>query len=217
MDIGMPAWGDPCSVIYGASIFTTTTPYALNPTAMNSAIAAATGSILVLDAESPDPIDVPTLINALIQARSASNQPVGFYCLSLGNYWDANGAHGVLSQNAWYNLNDSYAPLLALVDFICPSLYTYYPDQAGWMQYALENISEAKRTAPGKPVYPFIMPEYDPSASNGLAGTYVGDPYWRMQLSTIRALADGVIVWGGYQAEWNTANSWQPMALEFAA
>ncbi|MFC1608411.1 hypothetical protein ACFL47_10630, partial [Candidatus Latescibacterota bacterium] len=57
----------------------------------------------------------------------------------------------------------------------------------------------------GKPVYPFIWPEYHPSNSQR-TGTDVTGPYWRRQL-----------VWGGWQRDWEDDAPWWIATKEFLA
>jgi hypothetical protein len=64
----------------------------------------------------------------------------------------------------WKRTNDSLRPLATELDFICPSIYTFYRDTDGWVgrndefwfAYAEANIAEAKRY--GKQVIPFVSP-----------------------------------------------------------
>ncbi len=93
---------------------------------------------------------------------------------------------------AWQAANDALAPLAEAVDVIFPSLYAFYEDQQGWVDYAEANIAEAKQY--GKPVVPFLWPRYHNSnAERGLQ--YLEADYWQLQLDTVRDLADGVVVW----------------------
>ncbi len=213
----MPAWGTPCPTIPGSSLLNS--PFTQLPVSINtSGIASvldSTPSYAVMDVEAPMPMDTESLLTILTAVRSAGAAQVGFYAIPLGDYWDATLNKGRLALKSWQAFSDGCQPIIDLTDFVCPSLYTYYSDMAGWMQYALANINEAKRIANGKPVYPFIMPEYHPSAPNGLANTYVGDSYWTLQLNTIRALADGVVIWGGFGHVWDPTNTWQPIAMQF--
>lgn len=96
---------------------------------------------------------------------------------------------------SWQFANDFLRPLAERVDYLFPSLYTFYADQPGWILYAKANIWEARRY--GKLVVPFIWPEYH----NGtpLIGQYLSADYWRMELETLREHADGMVLWGGWK------------------
>jgi hypothetical protein len=67
-----------------------------------------------------------------------------------------------------------------------PSLYTADTDPAKWVAYAQRYISEAKRIGAGRPVRPFIWPQYHDVMRGPLAGTYIDYDYWMLQLTTIR-------------------------------
>ncbi|MCY2952924.1 MAG: hypothetical protein NTU53_13250 [Planctomycetota bacterium] len=122
----------------------------------------------------------------------------------------------------WQAANDVFKPLAAKVDYLFPSLYSFYNDPAGWVYYAKGNILEAKRF--GKPVIPFIWMEYH----NGtpLIGQQISSEFWRLQLDTIRQMADGVVIWGGVHSspdappvpeQWNAADPWWIQTRSFIA
>lgn len=91
--------------------------------------------------------------------------------------------------------------LADVVDFICPSLYTFYNDeQSGpeyshekwWEVYAIANIKESR--AYTKQVYPFLWPRYhDSNATVGLQ--YLGDDFLRRQIEVCIEHADGCVIW----------------------
>ena len=118
----------------------------------------------------------------------------------------------------WQAANDFLRPLAERVDFLCPSLYTYYDDRDGWRKFALASIQEAKRY--GKPVLPFVWPEYHDSNPT-LRYTALPVDYWSMQLSFLRQHADGVVMWGGWdlknnrQLTWNESAPWWTAAKGF--
>lgn len=67
---------------------------------------------------------------------------------------------------AWLDANRQLAPLAKELDFICPSIYTFYRNNDGhigrndefWLVYARENIEQARSY--GKQVIPFLSPRY---------------------------------------------------------
>jgi len=121
---------------------------------------------------------------------------IGYYVvLPERQYWKR--------DREWRQRNAYFKPLANYVDFVSPSLYTFYEDQQGWVEYAIANIKEAKKY--GKPVYPFIWPQYHNSSA--LAGQLIPGDYWRVQLETIYEYADGVVIWGGWQVDWDSSIS----------
>lgn len=159
---------------------------------------------------------------------------VGFFSLlPLGDYWTtSNYAHALIwaSTSAWWSgnlpkfeaayrqmqaANDYLMPLAAKVDFVCPSLYTFYEDQAGWRRVAELILQEAARF--GKPVLPFLWMEYHEGGSARTNSIYVPADYWDMELQTVYAHADGVVVWGGYQTSWDEQAPWWQVTRDWLA
>ena len=143
--------------------------------------------------------------------KSASgSRGVGFYGLApLGDYWRAIDvpAGGYVD---WQHDNDAASPINARMDYIFPSLYTYYRDEQGWVRQAKAMICEARRIS-GKPVYAFIWPEFHPSTAD--AGREIPADFWQLQLRTVRAAADGVVIWGGYDLQRDKARPWDDNAI----
>jgi hypothetical protein len=79
------------------------------------------------------------------------------------------------------------------VDFVFPSLYTFYDDPAGWAVYAKANVAEARKA--GKPVYPFLWMQYHDGNAK-LASQWLPREVWRQELELCRRTADGVVIWG---------------------
>jgi hypothetical protein len=118
----------------------------------------------------------------------------------------------------WKMANSYLIPFVTHVDALYPSLYTSYTDPAKWAADAQRYISEAKRIGPGKPVRPFIWPQYHDVMRRPLAGTYIDYDYWMLQLTTIRnAGASGIVLWGGYQTQWDDTQDWWHATLDFIA
>ena len=104
-------------------------------------------------------------------------------------------------MNAWHNNNLRLAPLASAVDIIFPSLYAFYGDSASiacWPNYAKANIKEARIY--GKPVWAFLWMKYHVSRS------WIPASFWRTQLNTTYAAADGLVIWS--QAQGSTSWSW---------
>jgi len=133
---------------------------------------------------------------------------VGFYAIApIRDYWDVMAGPQSAGYLAWQQENDAVAPIAQQADAMFPSLYTFYTDQAGWQKYATANIAEARRIAPGKPVYVFLWPQYDAS-TGAQGGEYLPDAYWKMELETAKQYADGVVIFGGWTETWDSNASW---------
>jgi hypothetical protein len=118
----------------------------------------------------------------------------------------------------WETANSYLIPFVAHVDALYPSLYTDTTDRAKWVALARRYISEAKRIGAGKPVRPFIWPQYHDVMRHPLALTYIDYDYWMLQLTTIRdAGVSGIVFWGGYQRQWDDSQGWWHATLDFIA
>ena len=159
---------------------------------------------------------------------------VGFYgILPLRDYWNstaveqyenrlidgsiardtaAGRAAAQAQVDGWRDANDFLAPLAEAVDVIFPSLYTFYEDQPGWVDFAEASIAEAKTY--GKPVVPFLWPRYHNSHPDRAYEPLEAD-YWQLQLDTVRALADGLVVWDG-PVEPGEPDGWRDQLSSFS-
>lgn len=144
------------------------------------------------------------------QFKAASGKrAVGFYGIfPLSDYWRAidNPAGGF---HDWQRNNDDLAPIDAHVDVTFPSLYTYYRDRAGWVKQANALVCEARRIS-SKPVYAFIRPEFMESTVD--AGRDLPRDYWQLELETLYGIADGIVIWGGYDVAADHPKSWDEAA-----
>src|SRR5215470_17307674 len=116
--------------------------------------------------------------------NEAPTLQVGFYDvapvdgLPVSGQWPANDAE----LGIWKKANSYLIPFVTHLDVLYPSLYTVETDPA---KSAQRDIAEAKRIGPGKPVRPFIWPQYHDVMRSPLAGTYIDYNYWMLQLRTI--------------------------------
>jgi len=152
--------------------------------------------------------------------NEAPTLQVGFYDvapvdgLPVSGQWPANDAE----LGIWKRANSYLVPFVTHLDVLYPSLYTVETDPAKWVASAQRDIAEAKRIGPGKPVRPFIWPQYHDVMRSPLAGTYIDYDYWMLQLRTIRdAEASGIVFWGGYQTPWDETQGWWHATLDFIA
>jgi hypothetical protein len=142
---------------------------------------------------------------------------VGYYGhIPIGDYWRAIRGPADRGYKDWQQENDRTESLAQRVDALFPSLYTAKPDREGWVKVAVESITEAKRIGNGKPVYVFLWPFYadNPSTPRQLVHQYIGADFWTLQLETVKAFADGVVIWGGWdfvnwrRAQWAESAPW---------
>jgi hypothetical protein len=135
--------------------------------------------------------------------RAAPNAHLGFYGILPGiTYWPL--LRHDAAYRAWLELNREANPLAAHVDAVFPSLYAFNEDLEAWKSYARQTLVEARRY--GKPVYAFLWPEFHDSTAQ--RGQEVPQAYWRAELDLCAELADGVVLWGGWQRRWNSAAPW---------
>jgi hypothetical protein len=140
--------------------------------------------------------------------QDAPSLQVGYYAIApIRDYWNAIAGPRSAKYMAWQKENDAVAPIAQQADALFPSLYTFYTDQVGWQKYAIANIAEARRIAPGKPVYVFLWPQYD-AGTGAQGGDYLPDAYWKMELETAKQYADGAVIWGGWTETWDDNASW---------
>ena len=110
---------------------------------------------------------------------------------------------------AWRHDNRRLQPIADVVDVVFPSLYAFYDDADGWITYAQANMDEAK--AYGKPVYPFLWPQYHGSRDQ------IAPDFWRVQLETVFENADGMVIWTPAKGKprWNPEAPWWRETVDF--
>lgn len=176
-----------------------------------------------LDVRQATPATVQANMQKIIQIvtwmkSERPNLKIGMYAFPpLREYWAViQNKPGPLAD--WRRANDFLRPMAAKFDFISPSLYTFYEDQAGWQKYAQANIAEAKRF--GKPVIPFLWPRYHNSNAQ-LKYRFIPGDYWLKQLTTVQSAgANGVILWDwgaftGPMTNLDTRQAWWIKTTEF--
>ncbi len=114
--------------------------------------------------------------------------------------------------SSWHSRNLKLQPLADAVDIIVPSLYTFYDDAKSiscWPNYAKANIAEARIY--GKPVWPFLWMKLHTNHAKFLSATF-----WRKQLDTVYANADGVVLWSKSGADrWSSTAPWWVQTKDF--
>ena len=105
---------------------------------------------------------------------------------------------------AWRALNKSSRVIAEKVDYLFPSLYTFYDDPKGWELTSRTILREARQY--GKPVYPFLWFEFHDGTP--LQFQKIPREYWRRQLEVCREYADGCVLWGGFDGPWDEEAPW---------
>ena len=188
------------------------------------------GHGVVLDIEhwplmgSPDAVrdSLTKYMTVLYWFRAAApGLSVGYYGLPpIRDYWRAIKDTSSREHRSWMEENDQLHSLAGAVDVLFPSLYTFYPDEAGWKKYAIAQIEEARRYGGGKPVYVFLWPQYHDS-NRILGGRYLPADYWLLELETAKEYADGLVIWGGWDLTknkpmiWDDSAPWWKITKEF--
>lgn len=141
--------------------------------------------------------------------RQLSGVKIGLYgMLPIRNYWaPVRGDSAAISD--WQAENRRLQRLAEAVDIIFPSLYTFYDDPAGWVTYAVANINEARSY--GKPVYAFLWPQYHKTWQP------IAADFWRKQLETTYANADGMVIWTPAKGRprWDPSAHWWRETVAF--
>lgn len=150
--------------------------------------------------------------------------PMGYYG-AIPTYHPEGAMQGENSAEraAWRKENDRVQPLADRVDVLFPSLYASDGDVESWARRAIGTLQEAKRMARGKPVYPFLWPQYE-GAKNPLGLQYMPKSQWAQELEIVGQHADGMVIWGGIglpgskeAPRWDEAYPWWQATLEFLA
>lgn len=144
------------------------------------------------------------------------NVKLGYYLIMPERNWLApcGDPKKVASRTAsWHQRNLKFQPLADVVDIIVPSLYTFYLDAkavACWPTYAKANIAEARTF--GKPVWAFLWPKLQTNNT-----VWLPQAFWRTQLDTVRANADGLVVWSMASAgdKWSWTAPWWVETADF--
>src|SRR5262249_6489455 len=157
---------------------------------------------------------VSRLLDLLARVRELeADEVIGYYGMPpVRDYWRALEAPGNAKYVEWQHDNDRLQPLANAVTVLFPSLYTLYDDVEGWRRYAIANLSEARRLGGSRPIYAFRWPQVTGSDKK-LANRYLGAAFWRTELETVAAHADGIVLWTGLDAAgkrpaWDDSAAW---------
>ena len=138
--------------------------------------------------------------------------------------WDGTRSlqpEGSPARQAWRKENERAQPLADRVDILYPSLYTGDEDVQSWERLAVATLQEARHLARGKPVYPFLWPQYAPG-NKALALRYLSRAQWARELEVVGNNADGAVIWGGIglpnsdgPPRWDESADWWQATLAF--
>jgi hypothetical protein len=98
------------------------------------------------------------------------------------------------SYKAWQAKNDAAKLIADASDILCPSLYVLYADKQRTLNYLVQNLAEAQRYSPLKPIYPFLWPKYHTGAQF-VPLRQIDANFWYAILETVWRQADGCILW----------------------
>jgi hypothetical protein len=111
----------------------------------------------------------------------------------------------------WQAHDDMMRPLLDQVDALYPSFYTDTADIKSWVELADAHIAEARRISKGKPIYIFLWPQFHES-NRALALKFLPADSWSAELRWAGEHADGVVIWGGWDAVHHRRFRWEEAA-----
>jgi hypothetical protein len=155
---------------------------------------------------------------ARIFRQKAPGRSIGFYGLLPNAGW----GNFIVKDNMpaiakWKQHNDAIAPLNAEVDALYPVGYTIDKDRAAWAKQIRSTICEARRIS-RRPVYVFVWPEFHEGSV--FKNTPIPADQWREQLDVLAPIADGIVVWGGWDfvnnrlKPWNENEAWWKVTKE---
>jgi len=134
--------------------------------------------------------------------EAAPGRTVGYY------------GHGLFPERAGKEFASEAKRLAEAVDAFFPSMYTFKDDRVAWKNKVDDLIQRAHELTPGKPVYPYIWPQYHRGASKQLQ--FIDGAYWKFQLDTVRKCgARGVVIWSSESPGWNAKAEWWQATLKF--
>jgi hypothetical protein len=124
---------------------------------------------------------------------------------------------------AWHQENQRAQRLADRMDILYPSLYTEDEDIQSWEKFAVAMLSEARQLARGKPVYPFLSPQFAPG-DKALQGSHLSRDHWARELEVVGDHADGAVIWGGIARtksegvpKWSESAGWWQATEDFLA
>lgn len=142
----------------------------------------------------------------------------GYYRMApVSDYWATQvpETHDLERYQEWRGKCFDRGSIVDVTGISHPSLYTHYPDKERWCVFAARSIAEARKY--GQLVVPFLWPQYHVGADPALRLQYLDVEYFRMQWELCRALADGVVIWGGWKHPGGERMQWDDRIEEIFA
>lgn len=172
---------------------------------------------VVLDIEHWEADEVDKLVAIIERMRGLMPKVrLGYYSLvPVRDYWAfQRGKEG--RRIAYAQQTQKWQKLADAVDDLYPTLYAYYEDRDGWMRMADGMIAAGQ--AIGKPIYPFLWPQYHDHNKKLSLRVIEGD-FWLQQLDKVKESGcDGAVIWGTIAPERRTPEGriarlpWDPAA-----
>lgn len=136
--------------------------------------------------------------------------PTSFYPL-LDQF--AEGEKDAQLYKQWIEEQEKLSPIYEKVDVLFPQLYSRWPNSVeSWENTARLVLEKARLIAKGKPVIPFIWPQFWKDSYEIIPGQY-----WKGILDTVYQLADSAVIWSIYRGapNWDEDFEWWEVTEEF--
>lgn len=220
----------PTSIVYEESIFPNATskklPDKSSVERVSRSLQGATKKVVIVDIErwplKGNTVEVRIAVDnyvkymKLLRSFRIPSISIGYYGnLPVTDYGSSLAQTSSTVYKNWQKVNDQVKPMVNTVDVLYPSVYTFNNDQLNWRRYAIAQIAEARRIAPGKPVVAFIWPQFHGASNGAIRYKYIPAAFWRQQLELMYRIADGVVIWGGYNQQWDSRAPWWNETLDF--
>lgn len=118
---------------------------------------------------------------------------VGAYFPLLPPSWVADPAAAAAIERDW-------RPYLDVLEVAYPEAYIHGPDLEAWKKETRATLDACTRYLPGRPVYPFVCPQYAYRATPELAWTPIPKEVWKEAVEWLLAQPEvaGAVFWGGF-------------------
>jgi len=146
----------------------------------------------------------------------------GLFVLPVSNYSKSLAKKGSPLYDEWTKENKRFSSLAKLVDVAFVSSYTYEENWCNWKTSVEAKMQQLRSIYKGE-VYLFLWPQYyDHSpAPEHLQLKFIPRDFWRFQLKTAKLMANGVVIWGGWDfkngrsLKWDDSAEWWHETVEF--
>jgi len=145
----------------------------------------------------------------------APSNRIGYFgIVPVGNPEKSIAAEGSALWREWVGDNLRVSPISKYCDVIFPEAYTSWEDRHIWSKSAVNSVNQARLIAPDKPVVLFLSPyyasvEYTPP---NIRSKPVSPDYWRYMLEFSENIADGVVIWCGWNSKTSSPDYWDSNA-----